>query len=89
MGDYTKTENFGILCDERTGIKPLTEQALIDYLNQKNMGGWEKAWVTTDDGKCIRLLISYGDEEDEDELTGVLIKRRKGDNGNFRIISTW
>ena len=39
-------------------------------------------------GKTIDLFVKY-DLEDELEWVNVVINKREGDNGNYRIVSEW
>lgn len=59
----------------------MIEKGLHDYL-VKRYGSWESADVVKDDGKSITLKIDFGDEE----VLTVVINRRDGYNGNYRVV---
>lgn len=61
----------------------MTEQ-LNKYLHQKGYGGAKSVQELYNDGKTIKLVLDFGEE-----VVGLRILTRKGDNGNFRIVSTW
>ena len=60
------------------------EKALRDYL-AKRYGGcdWVSAEVTEDNGKTVWVVLDFGD----DEIIHVVINRRNGYNGNYRVVS--
>ena len=58
------------------------EKALVDFL-KKHYGNFESATVTKDTGKTVWVTVDFGD----DEIIKVTINRRKGENGNYRIVT--
>lgn len=68
--------------------KPLDEVEALNgvkkYLDKKIGTGYEVTQYT-DKGKTIFITIDFGD----DEVFDLVINRRIGDNGNYRIVSGW
>lgn len=58
------------------------ENGLKNFLT-KHYGSWENAVVKDDNGKTVLVKIDFGD----DEILNVVINRRNGGNGNYRIVS--
>ena len=58
----------------------MIENELHEYL-VKRYGEWESIRILNDNGKTISLKIDFGD----DEVMTVVINRRKGDNGHYRV----
>ena len=58
------------------------ESGLKDFLT-KHYGSWETVEIVKDNGKTVWAKIDFGD----DEVMSVVINRRNGDNGNYRIVS--
>ena len=58
------------------------EKGLSDFL-KKRYGSFQAAAVTADNGKTVWVTVDFGD----DEIIKVVINRRKGDNGNYRVVS--
>ena len=60
----------------------MIEKGLHDYL-VKLYGTWESIKVISDNQKTIALKVDCGD----DEIITVTINRRKGNNGNYRVVT--
>ena len=57
------------------------EKGLNDFLT-KRYGSFEAAVVTEDNGKTVHVTVDF----DDDETVKAVINRRKGYNGNYRVV---
>lgn len=56
-------------------------KAIEKFLAKHNLNGYETIQLINETPKDITLFLNYGD----DESGQVTIRRRKGDNGNYRL----
>lgn len=58
---------------------------LMKYLEKKFGGPFIVKSVENLSEKDVQVVLDFGDEE----VMEVLIRKRKGDNGNFRVTGIW
>lgn len=58
--------------------------AICKFLEKHNLGNFESALVINCDDKDVQIQLDFGDGE----IGTVVVRRRNGDRGNYRLVSS-